>query len=284
LSVVVSVYNELVYGGHLLSLGTASITATASVILGRSPPVDLLVIAYLFSHAAYTLNRASEVDQDTISHPERTAFVNERRRVLRSIVPVYFLVGFALALMRNLFFFLVLLIPLALSGLYSIGSERFVKLAGARRFKEKLVVKNVTVAGAWSLIPLIVCLYFPQVSLAPLLIAPFIFLRILSNTVFFDIRDMSADISFGTRTIPSMYGLRTASIFMQATDITAFCYLAIVTFYGLVPFFALTLAVFPIYSFLYRYLSRFVDKDVIRDLIADGEFALWAPAIYLAKI
>jgi len=31
-------------------------------------------------------------------------------------------------------------------------------------------------------------------------------------------------------------------------------------------------------------MSRYVDKDTIRDLIADGEFALWAPAMYLAKI
>jgi len=284
LSVSTVVYNELVYGGQLLSLGTASIAATCCIVLGRTPPIDLLVIAYLFSHASYTLNRATEIDQDSISHPGRTAYVNSRKRILLTIVPVYFLVGFALALQRNVLFFLALFVPLALAGLYSLGSDRLVKLAGARRFKEKLVVKNLTAGAAWSLIPLIVCLYFPKISAAPLLLTPFIFLRLLSNTVFFDIRDVEADRSFGTRTIPSVYGVRAANSFMQITDVAAFCYIFLVTFYGLVPPFASTLGVFPIYSFLYRYMSRYVDKDTIRDLIADGEFALWAPAMYLAKI
>ncbi|MDA4118260.1 MAG: UbiA family prenyltransferase [Thaumarchaeota archaeon] len=284
MSIFTSIYNELVFGGHLLSLGTASIAATCSVVLGRNPPIDLLVIAYLFSHASYTLNRATEIDQDTISHPGRTAYVTKRKNILFAIVPIEFLVGFALAMLKNMLFFLALFLPLVLAGLYSLGAERLVKLAGANRFKEKLIVKNITASSAWSLIPLIVCLYFPQISAGPLLLTPFIFLRLLSNTVFFDIRDVKADRAFGTRTIPSVYGMGAADVFMRGADIAAFCYIVLVTSFGLVPYFALTLAVFPIYSFIYRYLSRSVDKDTIRDLIADGEFALWAPAIYLAKI
>jgi 4-hydroxybenzoate polyprenyltransferase len=283
-TIIDAAYNELVYGGQLIAIGAASIAATCSIVLGRSPPLGLLLIVYLFAHAAYTVNKVTETGQDSISHPERTAYVSKRSGFLRSIVPLFFLLGLILALLRSLLLFLVLLSPIVLTVLYSIGSDRLVKITGARRFKDKLIVKNVTTSFGWAIIPLIACLYFPQISLAPLLIAPFVFLRLLSNTVFFDIRDIEADTSFGTRTIPVVYGVGAANVFMQAADVAAFCYILLVALLGLVPYFTLALVVFPVYSFAYRYLAAFVDKDVIRDLIADAEYVLWAPAIYLAKI
>ena len=63
---------EVVYGGHFLALGTSSIAASSAILLGKTPTLDLLLMAYLFSYGAYMLNRGSEVDQDRISNPGRT--------------------------------------------------------------------------------------------------------------------------------------------------------------------------------------------------------------------
>ena len=64
-----AVYKELVYGGHLLALGTSSMAATAAWVMGKNPSWDLLLMAYLFSFGAYTINRISDFKQDAISQP-----------------------------------------------------------------------------------------------------------------------------------------------------------------------------------------------------------------------
>ncbi|MDG7001124.1 MAG: hypothetical protein JRN15_18675, partial [Nitrososphaerota archaeon] len=58
------ILREIVYGGHMLSIGCASIAAATSILLGQTPTPELLVMAYLFSYGAYMLNRSSEIDQD----------------------------------------------------------------------------------------------------------------------------------------------------------------------------------------------------------------------------
>jgi 4-hydroxybenzoate polyprenyltransferase len=279
-----SIYKELVYGGHLLSLGTASIAATAALILGRMPTLDLLVMAYLFSNGAYTLNRASEVEQDNVSHPARTDYLRSRAKLLPFIAGLYFLVGYSLAFFRNLYFFGALLLPLVLSLLYSFGSKRFTKVVGSGRLKEKLLIKNLAISFGWSLIPLLVGLYYLQLGLPLLLLSPFIFLRLMVNTIFFDVRDVQADAMYGTGTIPAVYGISTAGNVMWILDGASLAYIVLVTIAGMVPSYAITLAVFPLYSSLYRLVSRVSDQNLIRDLVADGEYLLWGPVVFLGKI
>jgi 4-hydroxybenzoate polyprenyltransferase len=279
-----TIYKELVYGGHLLSLGTASIAATAALILGRMPTIDLLVMAYLFSNGAYTLNRASEVEQDTLSHPARTDYLHGRAKLLPFIAAAYFLVGYSLAFFRNLYFFGALLLPLVLSLLYSFGSKRFTKVVGSGRLKEKLLIKNLAISFGWSLIPLLVGLYYLQLGLPLLLLSPFIFLRLMVNTIFFDVRDVQADAMYGTGTIPAVYGISTAGNVMWILDGASLAYIVLVTIAGMVPSYAITLAVFPLYSSLYRLVSRVADQDLIRDLVADAEYLLWGPVVFLGKI
>ena len=86
-----AIYNEFVYGGHLLALGTASIAGSAALVLGRLPTLDLAAMAYLFTNGAYTINRASEADQDEVSHPQRTAYLRRRRAYLPAIAAAYML-------------------------------------------------------------------------------------------------------------------------------------------------------------------------------------------------
>jgi 4-hydroxybenzoate polyprenyltransferase len=279
-----SIYDELIYGGHLLSLGTASIAGSAAVIMGMTPTVPLLLMAYLFSNAAYTVNRASEAEQDEVSHPARTEWLRSRRRYLPAIAGAYFVLGYGLALLRNTYFFLALLVPLALSILYSVGSGPMQKLTGARRLKDGLGVKNVAIALGWSLIPFLVGLYYLSVPIALLLLCPFIFMRLLVNTIFFDARDVKADALYGTRTIPSVLGEKVANRVMSLVDVACFVYVVVICAFGIFPSYSLTLAVFPLYSFTYRYLAKRTDQNVIRDLVADGEYLLWMPVILVGKI
>jgi 4-hydroxybenzoate polyprenyltransferase len=279
-----SVYDELVYGGHLLSLGTASIAGTAALMIGVFPSVFLLLMAYLFSNAAYTINRGSEVEQDEVSHPARTAWLKSRRKYLTAIAGAYFLIAYVLAFLRNLYFFVALLVPLGLALLYSVGSGPLGGLKGTKRLKDRLLVKNLAISLGWSLVPFLVGLYYLSLPLALLLLCPFIFMRLFVNTVFFDARDVKADTMYGTKTIPAVYGEKVANLVMIAVDVACFAYIVLISLSGFVPSYSAALAVFPLYSIAYRQLAPHADRNMIRDLVADGEYLLWMPVILIGKI
>ncbi len=279
-------YREFVYGGHLLALGTASIAATAALVLGRTPTWDLLLMAYLFSFGAYMVNRSSDFDQDRVSHLDRTAYLEGRRRTLPAITVISFGVGYVLALLRNLALFTGLLVPVVLAVAYSVGSKRMGRALGMSRLKEGLFVKNLTVSFGWSLIPLLVGLYYMQLPLAVIALCPFIFLRLMVNTIFFDARDVEADAAYGVRTIPVSLGTDASRKLMDVVDFSSGLYVALLVLSGVLPVFAGLLVVFIPYSFAYRYFSQRSTKhqDSLRDLAADGEYLLWGFVTYLGLI
>ncbi|MDA4123892.1 MAG: UbiA family prenyltransferase [Thaumarchaeota archaeon] len=281
-----AVYAELVYGGHLLALGTSSIAATAALVLGKSPPLDLLLMAYLFSYGAYTVNRISDFEQDRVSHPERTSHLEGRRGALVAIAVASFLVGYGLAFLRNLVFFTGLLVPLALAVAYSVGSSRTKKMFGMSRLKEGLLIKNITISFGWALIPLLVGLYYLELPTAILALAPFIFLRLMVNSVFFDQRDVEADRAVGVRTLPSVMGLDKSWRVMDLLDVTSGVYLAALLVVGVLPVFVGVLLLFVPYSVLYRVYARRSSRhqDSVRDFAADGEYILWGVVTYLGHL
>ncbi len=278
--------NEFVYGGHMLAVGTVSIAASFALVLGVIPTPLLLLMAYLFSYGAYMINRSSEIDQDTLSNPTRTRRLAARRKYLPAVAATCFAVGYALAATVNAIFLLALLVPLLLALVYSVGSKRLVRYLGVKRLKEKLLVKNLVVAFGWSLIPLLVALYYLDLRFAIVTFGAVVFLRLLTNTLIFDARDVEGDRKFGVRTIPVVFGIVLAFRLMLVVDLAMVAYLVLAISAGLLPAYTSTMVVLPIYSFFYRYLARRPRADLGRicDIVADGEYLLWGPILYLGRI
>ena len=279
-------YRELVLGGHLLAIGTASIAAAAAFLFGRTPTLVLLVMAYLFSFGAYMMNRSAEMDQDLESHPERTNYLARRKRALPWVVAASFVLGYALAATVSWVFFLALLAPLALSLLYSVGSKRLIGLIGARNLKQKVLLKNVTISLGWSLIPVLVGFYFGAFDAPLLLLSPFIFFRLMTNTIVFDIRDTEGDRQNEVKTLPTQLGIPRSFEVVGYLDAASAVYLVLLLAGGLVPSYAATLLLLPLYSAVYRAFAMRSNANLafICDVVADAEYVLWGPLIYLGKI
>jgi len=278
-------YKELVFGGHLLALGTASMAASAALIIGASPTWDLLVMAYLFSLGAYQINRISDFEQDEVSHPDRTAYIKSRLGLLKGISVFCFAVGYSLAFLRNLTFFAGLLVPLVLALAYSVGSSKMKGALGISRLKEGTLVKNVTISFGWSLVPFLVGLYFLQLPWGILAFAVFIFLRLMVNTIFFDQRDVKADAAFGVMTLPVKLGIARSTRVIDLLDLASGVFLAAAVLARVLPLFAAGLLVFVPYSFAYRAFARSGSHaDSVRDFAADGEYLLWGVVTYIGHL
>jgi 4-hydroxybenzoate polyprenyltransferase len=276
---------ELIYGGHMLAIGTASIAMSSALLLGKTPTPALLVMAYLFSFGAYMINRASEIGQDSVSNPQRTEYLSRRKARLPLIAGIAFALGYVLAAFSNLFFLVALIVPLVLAFLYSIGSKRFEKFFGAKRLKEKLLVKNLAISTGWSLIPLLVGLYFQILTPTILEFAGFVFLRLLVNTIFFDIRDVKADREFGVRTIPSVFGARKSYAVMNLIDFGSACYCTALLLLNLLPQYCIVLLALPAYSYLYRIAARkSANLGYYTDVVADAEYLFWGPLLLMGSL
>jgi 4-hydroxybenzoate polyprenyltransferase len=277
---------EFVYGGHMLALGTSSIAASSAILLGRSPTFWLLLMAYLFSYGSYMLNRGFDVNQDHISNPERTDYLSARSRHLTIISAASFGIGYMVALFVNLIFFFALVLPLVLALVYSVGSKRLIGLIGAKRLKDKLLVKNVAISIGWSLIPVLVGLYYKSLPLLLLCLAPFIFFRLMSNTIFFDVRDAKADGAYGIRTVPVVYGRSRAYGIMNLFDGISAVYIFALVAVGFFPMYTLIMVFLPMYSIAYRILSirTNTNLNILCDLVADSEYLFWGPVLFLGKI
>ncbi len=276
-------YREFVLGGHLLAIGTASMAAASALALGVPTAPLLLVMAYLFSYGAYMMNRSTDIDADSVSHPERTAHLGSRRRYLPVISGGCFVLGYALALTVNFVFFLALLAPLAFALAYSVGSKRLVGVIGVSKLKDKLLVKNLFVSLGWSLVPVLVGFYYLRFALVLFWLGVFIFLRLMVNTLIFDVRDVEGDRRAGIKTVPVVYGARRTFLVMGAIDVAALAFLVGAVALGQLPYVSLMLAILPIYSLGYAALARRpgANLGMICDLMADGEYLAWGPLMYI---
>jgi len=280
------VYREIVLGGHLLALGTVSIAYTSSILMGHFPTVDLLFMAYLFSYGAYTINRSVEIDQDALANPIRTEYLQRRKRYLPGLAVTCFGVGYALAALRNLTFFIALLMPLLLSLMYSVGSNRLEPIIGVKKLKERLFVKNLAISFGWSLIPILVGLYYQEITSILILFSPYVFLRLMVNTIFFDVRDRDGDSKFGIRTLPTVYGIRASFAAMTAVDILSTTYTVALVALKMMPMYTAFALFLPAYSASYRWLARRPNANInmLCDTVADGEYAIWGPLMHLGRI
>jgi 4-hydroxybenzoate polyprenyltransferase len=285
-SLLLYIWREFVHGGHLLALGTSSIAAASALLMGFTPTLPLLVTAYLFTYGAYTINRSSDFEQDSISHPERTKFLEKRKKYLPYVAGFSFAIGYSIAILTNIPFFFALLAPLALALIYSVSSKTLFRAIGASRLKEKLLVKNITISLGWSLIPLLVGFYYERFTSVILILAPFIFLRFLESTIFFDTRDTKGDKASGIRTIPTVFGVSKAFSIMDVADLVSGLYLIALISLRVLPFFASVMLIFPIYSLIYRALAlRFPSRlNFLCDVVCDGEYILWGAVLVLGRI
>ncbi len=129
-------------------------------------------------------------------------------------------------------------------------------------------------------------LYSGAFDLPLLLLSPFIFLRLMTNTIIFDIRDAEGDKENAVKTLPTELGVGRSFDVVGAIDAASAVYLILLLAVGLVPTYAVTLILLPIYSTIYRGFAMGSNANLsfICDVVADAEYILWVPSIYIGKI
>jgi len=277
--IVNSIWNEFVYGGHLLSFGAVSIVYTASILLDIRITWDFLLVVYLGTESVYLYNRFKEYKVDFLTNPERTEHI---KKYVKYIPFIIFLMTFS-AIVFVVYFnkisaltFGLLLLIIGL--LYSLFFKKIT---------EKIIAfKSFFISLMWSLLVLFLAIYYSApINLALFLFSVFVFLRFFVSVSFFDIKDIKTDKQEGLKTLAVVLKQSTLWQFLSIIAILAVLPLIIGVYLRVLPISSLMLFLTIPYTFFYfkQLENKNISPYFLYNVIVDGEFIFWLFFVLIGK-
>jgi 4-hydroxybenzoate polyprenyltransferase len=156
-----------------------------------------------------------------------------------------------------------------------------------KNYTKKIIgFKSVYVSLFWASLVLLLALYYrTSINLAVISISLFVFLRLLVNTIFFDIKDIASDKLYSLKTLPVYLGRRKVLSLIHILNLVSFLLLVVCVYKGVLPPGALSLLVFFIYTCFYLGLAKKEGTDMqkLSYFMVDGEYILWPFVIFIFK-
>jgi len=273
------IWNELIYGGHWLSLGGSAFVFSMMILLQLPLRWDFLPIIYLLFQFVFSYNHYKELDNDAISALDRTDHLKKYEKYLLSITCIY---GFG---------FIVLLIYFG--NIESIIFGVLLALFGflfTTKFKKYTInitgFKTIYASFLFSLFIVFTALFCSyQINLRLIEIFLFMFLRLMVSSSFSDIKDIESDKQNNLSTLPVFFGKQKFLFFLH-----------ILNFVTILPLFFTVIQIQPSFSFfvIFSYFYEFyyilkaknpeADIQSLTNVLVDGEFIFWPFLLFLGII
>jgi 4-hydroxybenzoate polyprenyltransferase len=227
------------------------------------------VSAFFLTFTIYNLDRLDGSKEDKINDSQKLSLYKGKKKTWLLILSTSLTLCFLLIIETNVSLILVYLVPLISSILYGKSVLFFPRL------KNVPVVKNVLLVLTWTFMAAAIPSYNNiQDTFNLLIIASFLFVKLLVNSILFDLRDIQGDSAAGVRTLPVILGRETTHRLLLLLNFTLVLWLMICI---LLDYFLLYLPAFAfsiVYGFWY---IKYFNKKRVRilfDIIVDGE---WIP-------
>ncbi len=273
------------YSSVYLSIAAGAMVYVSSMFQGMPFSFTLFGIGFIITFSVYNMNRKTDEQEDSINHLQRYAFTKKYEKPLFWTSLLGYLLACVLAGFHGLLTAAVAAIPLMSGILYSVPV--LPKSLPYRRLKEIPLVKNLTVAIAWSAPPTLLPVYAfgAEPTLVTLVVGMFFFSLVFINTTLFDMRDIDGDAASGVRTVAVLLGLQRTRLLLTLLN----------ALFGIVILW-ISLAVMPImhtillviamlYAQVYIFsFERINLTKVVCDLMADGQFIWFGSLVCLANL
>ena len=232
----------------------------------------LLIATFFLGVSVYSLNKVTDLKEDLVNLPDRARFVKQHRDFLLFVSLESINIAVVLAFLSNPSAIIIILLAFSVGVFYSIGMRRL-------KLKNVLLLKNIMIAGtctvAAALLPLAVHAGIPFVVL---MVAYFIFLKALINSMLFDVRDIDGDRKAGVRTVPLSLGRTKTRNLLLLLNSTLIVWVAVSLFQGLFYPYHVVLILSVLYGYWYilRFTRVSVKPNKLFDLLVDGEWMILA--------
>ena len=238
---------------------------------------NLLLASSLAIFAIYSLNKLTDIKEDSVNVPDRAGFIEKNKRFVTWATIVSFIAALSLSFLQNPLSIFVILFPFCMGIVYSI------KILGFR-LKDITGIKNIVVALPWAVIGTFLPLAISFCEFVViLLIFYFFFIKCFINTVIFDIRDIEGDGMSGVRTIPVVFGRQKTKNLLLVLNSTLIPWLAFSYHAGFFHqyLFILIFAITYGYGYILLFCKEGIKIGKSLDLLVDGE---WIPVVILCLV
>ena len=270
------IWNEFIYGGHLLALGPTIIVLTSLVILKLPISPALLLEAYLITFIVYFFDRYSDLDKE--SSNVRIKHFNSYKKLIPFVLLVVVFVVFVLMRQSGAAILLYSALLLVSGFGYSLIFKRVtILVTGFKSFYVATVFASV--------IFFITLFYSRPVDSAILLLFAFFFMRWFINTTFCDIKDKTQDEKEGYKTYAVAMDDSRFYNFLSALNWLSIIPVLVGIYFGLLPLYSCLIVFVVPYFYLCMKLSRRQNYDVqvVTNEWADGESLLWLVLIIVGS-
>jgi len=272
--------DEFVYGGHLLSLGCSAFAISIILMLNATFKFELIFITYLLSLIVYNFDHYKSVKEDKHDNPKRTNHIMKYQNFFPILLTIYGSLFIALLLVYgNILSLSIGILILIIGILYSIGLKNLTKKITG--------FKNIYTSLSVSLLVVLISFHVGlSLNLTALFIGLFIFLRLLINSSFCDLKDMKTDKKKELKTFPIYFGKKKFLSFLHVLNFISLLCVILGILLDILPIFSLFLVLtYPIVIF---YINKAKKSNVnIENLssgLVDGEFIFWPILLFLGAI
>ncbi|OYT58315.1 hypothetical protein B6U70_00945 [Euryarchaeota archaeon ex4484_162] len=159
---------------------------------------------------------------------------------------------------------------------------------GKKLSKKIVCFKSIYTSFSWSLLTFFTILYHScQINAAALIFFIFIFLRLMIDTIFFDIKDIESDKKEGLLTLPIIFNNRkNLSNFLVFLNFISFVPIVVGVLTKTLPLFSLFLLPLIFYSLYYiqKAKSRETDIHFLSYILVDGEYYYWPFLLFIGTM
>ena len=270
----------LYYNSYLVAIRPAFILLTMMIIHGDRINIPILAIAFLLTLIVYSYDRFSSLEDDRVTNPERSELLIRKKKhypcYLASCLGMLALlvVFFAKEELMSLAILVVILITIGI--LYTVMLKNFTKYIPA--FKSMLVASEwgATIALLYGIS------YNSYFSAFTLIFTAFVFIKLFTLTVFYDIKDTESDASSRLKTVPVMLGHNNTLRLLTILTIISWTPLVIGAFLFNQP--ELSLLLIPCSAFVFVAIGNIRSnrgKPSKCDLLVSLEYIMWPTGIVI---
>ena len=275
------ILKEFVYGGHLQSLGAASIVFVSAVLLNIKVGWDCLFIIYLIFYSAYLYNRFKELKIDYLTNPQRTEHF--KRYISRAPIILFFVISVligGLVYFSNLWALIFGTLLLIFGFFYTTFFKKITKRIP--------LFKNLYVSTFFASLVFFLIVYYSyamtfSLTIGALAFAIFVYFKAFIMQILLDVKDIESDRKQGLLTFPVVFGKRKILNILRILSISITVpVLIIFSFYLDIfpkPMIMLLLTI-PFNFYCFRLAER---QKYLGYILGSGEFVLWTILILIGK-
>lgn len=268
-----SLKNEITYGGYLAALCSPCFIISTSLILNIKIALPMLLISYLLPLIVYSYDYYKDIDKDIQNNSERATFLKRKANRYPFIFGFYSLLLISLLILYSNYSLVAFIVCIMAGGiLYNVVLKNLTKKIPA--------FKNVFTAATWASVGAFFPLFYYSMNINLSFIIAFllIFMRVLTNVIFFDLKDIDNDKADNLKTFPVIFGKETTINILHIMNLVAFFPLILGIYFNVVNIHGAFLLIFIAYSYFYinkASLASDSELETTAHTLADLEFILW---------